>query len=465
MTTLRSLQRPVSALGDSLERLRRGFWALPLALGGVMLAIGINEMAYRNASASLVNLQQRTLALAETQHLLRGMLDAETGQRGFLLTGRSGYLQPYQWTVANLDKALAALAAHYRDDAVVRPIVQRLAERAQEKLSELTTTLELHDQGRDEAWRELMLSDIGKEKMDAVREAATALIDIELGRIVSERQHVLETLHLSRIGIHVLALLGMLALFLYLRLVRRVDDARHHHAQELLAERDRLEGVVGERTAELTELASHLQTAREDERSRLARELHDELGALLTAAKIDTARLKRSLGDRAPDIDERLEHLGSTLNAGIALKRRIIEDLRPSSLSNLGLNAALEIQAHEFESRCEARVHAALHEVALSDSAQITVFRLVQEALTNIAKYARASHVQLSVVPEGSMVHVAVRDNGVGFDPAAATRNSHGLMGMRYRVQAEGGRLRIDAAPGRGTLVEAWLPLRSSSET
>ena len=125
----------------------------------------------------------------------------------------------------------------------------------------------------------------------------------------------------------------------------------------MAGERDRLEGEVAARTAQLKELAQHLQTMREDERSRLARELHDELGALLTAAKLDVARLKSRLGASAtPDAAERLAHLNETLNGGIALKRRIIEDLRPSSLSNLGLVAALEILLREFAARSEIAV-------------------------------------------------------------------------------------------------------------
>ncbi len=444
-------------------RVRWRGWALPLAVAGVLLAIGIGETAYRNATASLASLQQRTQALAEIHKLLRDVLGAEAGQRGYLLTGRPDYLQPYNWTVDEVGRSLSALSEHYRDDTAVQGIVQQLSERVEEKLSELRTTIELYDEGRQDAWRELMLTNIGKEKMDAIREAATALLDIESGRIVAEREHVRRTLQIGRIGIAVLVLLGVLALMLYLRVMHVADAARQRHAQELLAERDHLEREVTQRTEELTELTSHLQSAREDERSRLARELHDELGALLTAAKIDTARLKRSLSDAPPAIGERLEHLGTTLNSGIALKRRIIEDLRPSSLSNLGLNAALEIQAGEFETRCEARVQLALQPVALSDSAQITVYRLVQEALTNIAKYAGARQVQLSVRPEGQCVHVSVRDDGVGFDPSEAVRGSHGLTGMRYRVQAEGGRLRVDAAPGRGTLIEAWLPMHAAT--
>ena len=114
------------------------------------------------------------------------------------------------------------------------------------------------------------------------------------------------------------------------------------------AERDRLEVEVIQRTAQLTELTQHIQTAREDERHRLARNLHDDLGALLTSAKLDAARIKSRISTAAPEALELLAHLVGTLNSGIALGRRIIEDLRPSALSNLGLAATLEILAREF---------------------------------------------------------------------------------------------------------------------
>ena len=155
-----------------------------------------------------------------------------------------------------------------------------------------------------------------------------------------------------------------------------------------------LEAEVAARTEQLRELAQHLQTIREDERSRLARELHDELGALLTAAKLDVARLKSRLGATiTPDATERLAHLNETLNGGIALKRRIIEDLRPSSLSNLGLVAALEILLREFAARSEIEVVDELGRSSSMPAAQLTVYRLVQEALTNVVKYAKAREV------------------------------------------------------------------------
>ena len=230
------------------------------------------------------------------------------------------------------------------------------------------------------------------------------------------------------------------------------------------SDRDRLESLVKNRPATLSELANHLQQVREEERGHLARELHDELGALLTAAKLDVARLKSKIDPSVPDVAERLQHLTETLNSGIALKRRIIEDLRPSSLSNLGLTAAIEILTREYAERAGIEVETSLEAVKLPDTAQLTVYRTVQEALTNIGKHAKASKVLVSVHAYPTHVAVQVRDNGQGFDPAAVPRTSHGLSGMRHRVESAGGRLTITARPGGGTLVSAVLPLQPTAE-
>ena len=447
-------------LRAAMQRLRRSAIVLPLAVAGALLVIGVSETAYQSATASLSRLRDRDLAQGKIQGLLRSLIDAESGQRGYLLTGRKDHLQPYHWAVADVDSALKSLASHYRNDAAVAPIVAQLSERINEKLSEVETTIELFEQGRHDAWRELMLSNIGKEKMDAIREAATALLDIESGRIVEQRRQVFATLNLGRIGVGVLLLLGLAALALYLRQSAAVLAAQRDHQAALRGERDRLEDEVMRRTAELTELTRHLQTAREDERSRLARELHDELGALLTAAKLDVARLKRSLAAHDAASADRLAHLAETLNSGIALKRRIIEDLRPSALSNLGLVAALQAQARDFGQRGGIEMTVELQDVQLADSAQITVYRLVQEALTNIAKHAQATRVWLGLRTDEGQVLVSVRDDGRGFDAKALPPSTHGLTGMRYRVEAEGGTMRVRATPGRGTLIEASLPAR-----
>ena len=447
-----------------VSRLRRSLWTLPLAGLAAVLVLGINEGAYHGARDALTGLGARRDAQAQIQTLLRRLIDAETGQRGYLLTGRSEYLAPYEESLKDVSATLRYLSAYYSTDAKMAALMKEISQRSLEKLSEVGTSIQLYDAGRHEAWRSLMLTDIGREKMDLIRKLADSLLTNESARVGDARNELSATLRLSRIGVNAMAAISLLAFFLFLRQTTAFDAMQRQLAATLQAERDRLEDDVAHRTADLTELAQHLQTAREDERSRLARELHDELGALLTAAKLDTARLKRSLNTMSPESDARLKHLNETINEGIGLKRRIIEDLRPSSLSNLGLVAALEIQAREYTARSEIKVSTELAPVALSDACQITVYRLVQESLTNIAKYAAASAVTVSLQRVDQRAHIAVQDNGRGFDVKAKRGTAHGLMGMRYRVEAAGGVMRVTSAPGQGTQVEAWLPALSEPD-
>lgn len=220
----------------------------------------------------------------------------------------------------------------------------------------------------------------------------------------------------------------------------------------------RLNAELAARTTRLTELAQHLQRAREDERHRLARDLHDELGALLTSAKLDAARIRSRLAGTAPEAQERLAHLVATLDQIIELKRRIVEDLRPSALTHLGLVATLEILAGEFEAASGITVHRTLAPVRLAAGAELVVYRLVQEALTNIARHAQARQVWLTLAAHDDQVEVSVVDDGIGFDAEAGLASAFGLVGMRYRVEAERGTLAVTAAPGRGTRIEGRLP-------
>ncbi len=445
-----------------LERLSRNAFSFPLALLAALGLLVISELSYRHSVQAIEALRMQNLARVSTQRLMLAVVDAESGQRGYLLTGRPEYLQPYRAAVQDIREATLVLQRHYGKDHAQAPQLTELLRLVANKLSELETTLALHTQGKEDAWRTLVGSGIGREAMQAMRAAADALIEAETRAINLQREGIKETLQINRIGVGTVTAIGLLAFFMYLRQSVALDLERQSRQQSLQNERDRLERQVRQRTADLTHLAQHLQSAREDEKSRLARELHDELGALLTAAKLDLARIRSRLvqmGGAAPELSTRIEHLTSTLNSGIALKRRIIEDLRPSALSNLGLVAALEILAREFEQRSGLKVQCALQAVKLTPASELTVYRLVQEGLTNVAKYAQAREVRISLREEGPWALAAVQDDGVGFDPGQQKPSAHGLLGMRYRVEAEGGQLRLHSAPGAGTRIEAALPL------
>lgn len=441
-----------------LQKSRTMAVSLPFALLAALVLIGINEAGHMRSQEAVVAMNEGQQTRNAVNRLLQSMLDAETGQRGYLLTGNETYLEPYDKAVVTVQANLDELRNRYLKSPDDLQQFANLSREVSRKLAEMELSLRLRRQGNEDAWKFILHTDVGKEHMQSIRKQAHALIDRSAQTVEDSRHQIVQSLMLSRIGIATVTAIGLLAFYMYLRQARTLQQISQREQDVLEHERERLEGLVRERTASLSELASHLQQVREDERGFLARELHDELGALLTSAKLDVARLKSKIDHQAPDIAERLKHLNETLNSGIALKRRIIEDLRPSSLSNLGLTAALEILTREHAEGAGIEVETNLEAVELTEATQLTVYRLVQEALTNISKYAKAKKVLVTVHGYPTHAAVQVRDDGAGFDPAGVGPTSHGLAGMRHRVEAAGGRLTITSSPDSGTLISAVLP-------
>jgi signal transduction histidine kinase len=443
----------------TLETARRSRFAAPVALLLGLAVLLTNELGNRRALAVIESREALLDARVEVSLLLREVIAAESSERGYLLTGRPEYKEPYTRAAAQVDAQLAKIARMYGRWPDRGADVRRLDELTRQRMSELNTTISLYESRGSDGWRDLVLTDIGRETMLAIEQQARAMARMETARIDESRELLQETLLFSRIGIAALVVLSLAALLLYARQARRFDAERVERAAALRFERDRLEAEVARRTHEITQIANHLQTAREDERSSLARELHDELGGLLTAAKLDVARMRSRLAGAPPEVTERMGHLVKTLDEGIALKRRIIEDLRPSSLNNLGLKAALEILCAEFAERSEIAVATAIDDVPFDQKGRLTVYRLVQEALTNVAKHAGAKNVRVAVRGDGDWADVEVSDDGAGFDPGAARSTAHGLAGMRFRVQSGSGELSIRSRQGLGTTIQARLPL------
>jgi signal transduction histidine kinase len=432
--------------------------SLPLAVLAAAFLIFINEASFRKSTDAAAAIEEAQLTRGAINKLLQHVLDAETGQRGYLLTGDARYLEPYNTAVADIDQTLDTLRQLFTPYREQLTEFGQMSRHVSRKLAEMDLSVRMRKEGNEDAWKFVLTTDVGKEHMDAIREQATKLAASSISKMEQGQVQIKNTLQLSRIGVATMALAGLLAFYMYLLQTKALLSSGRREQESLERERDFLEKQVRERTANLAELATHLQNVREDERGHLARELHDELGALLTAAKLDVARLKSRLAGNLPEAAERLAHLTNTLNSGIALKRRIVEDLRPSSLSHLGLVASLEILAHEFEERSGISITTDLESVELGGSAQLTVYRLVQESLTNMGKYAEAKQAEVSLHNFDSYITVEVKDNGRGFKVESVGSGSHGLAGMRHRVEAAGGRLTVASTEGEGTRISAVLP-------
>ena len=444
------------------DTLRR--WTYSRYLGAVTLALAVLGLAVNEISYySLERLVEQNALILEARRLSDQVrltaLMMESAKRGYILTERDAYLDPYTEMNRQFEPLLAQVKAMAQRYPEQRDKLEALAEAARKKKSEMAEVLHRFQSGKRESAMDLTLTEIGRENMVRINEIADELGTQETEAYNQVAQLRAKVRSWSSNGITGLVLLCVVAVFAVLRLGREREGERARYLMELRAERDNLEVQVERRTRELTDLAQHLLRVREEERGHLARELHDELGGLLTAAKLDLARVTKRVDGTGPEVAERLQHLSQTLDAGIAVKRRIIEDLRPSSLDNLGLQRTLEIQCSEFAQRSEIRVHTEIADVKLDPERALAVYRVVQEALTNVAKYARAKEVRVKLQRVGERARLCVEDDGRGFDPKLVREGRHGLAGMRFRLRSCGGDLVLRSAPGQGTTIEATLPI------
>ena len=213
---------------------------------------------------------------------------------------------------------------------------------------------------------------------------------------------------------------------------------------------------------ELRELGAAANQAREQEKSRLSRELHDELGQALTALQMDVAWFKQRMPQGEPALPAKLERMEALLNTTVAATRRIAADLRPLVLDDLGLLAAIEWLTESFTQRtgvdCEIKFSS--KDLDISESQASAVFRTIQESLNNVAKHAHASRVELAIDQDDSQIKISVRDDGVGFTPQEARKpRSFGLLGLRERASMLGGQASVITSPGKGTHIEVSFPL------
>lgn len=217
---------------------------------------------------------------------------------------------------------------------------------------------------------------------------------------------------------------------------------------------------------ELREFANAASSAREQEQARIARELHDELAQSMAMLKMDVSLIRSGSAGQDASLAKRLDRMEAQINATIAAMRRIAADLRPLTLDDLGLAAAVESLVQDFERRSGVRCKFAIPDAELDLPARYAtaVFRIVQESLTNVSKHARASSVEVTISRSDTVVTVTVRDDGVGFAADGPRKpQSYGLLGVRERAYLLGGQARIASTPGHGTEIEVRLPITSAA--
>ncbi|MET0919209.1 MAG: CHASE3 domain-containing protein [Burkholderiales bacterium] len=395
------------------------------------------------------------------EHVYRKIVDAETGQRGYLLTQDALYLPPYVDARTEIPKDLAALGVLTQDNPVQVAQMATVRKLLDTRLAEMEASLTLKRDRGDEALRDYLKSHQGMMTMSALRLALDGMAAEERSQYERRIRTFAYNQNLVRVGFLLVVGLNLFLITLGGIFLSQEARRRRREAVEASERNVQLARAVQDRTAELTGLSHYLQRVQEEEKAKVAREIHDEMGGTLAAAKIDLQLVSDKLagGDQQR---ARLTRIMAAIDDTIQVKRRIIEDLRPTLLDHLGLGPALKWQCSQFTQRSGVPCRVDLQEegLSLSPAYSIALYRIVQEALTNITKYAKAKNVAVSLKQHGDQWLLRIADDGIGIDLAKRHNpTAHGLVSMRERTNALGGEFSIQGKAGRGTVVEIRVPV------
>lgn len=432
---------------------------IPILLLAGLLAglVALFESRYQHLtdlSVRITRTQDRQKSLAEFRRL---MSEVEASQRGFLVARDSAHLALMRSALPRIGTTLRDLGKSYARDRVAggAEAVEQLSKLSIERLTQLQQGLELYAAGGPARAAAYIREGQGLRTSNALRDALRTLDVAESERLVNALSAWLTDLRTTRWAMGGAALLNALLLawlgvFLFREMRRKSRESSE------------LQRLVDARTAELATLSSYLQNVAEREKQALSRELHDSLGGLLVATKMDVVWLRRRLRVADPEFERRFERIQEALDRGVDLKRRIVESLRPTLLDSMGLFAALRWQFDETCARagliCTDNLPA--EETPLLSEASIALFRVAQESFTNILKHSQATAAELDVTMTDGLFVLSIRDNGRGMtQDEKSLRFSHGLSGMRHRIQALGGRWQALARERGGTEIRVEIPL------
>ncbi|MEW7847753.1 CHASE3 domain-containing protein [Massilia aurea] len=428
-----------------------------LVVNGVFLLRNLDDLRAANA------LQAQTAQVSdELQYLNLLVTDAETSLRGYFLSNDEVYLGPLRGAPQQIDAQIRALGVLLADNPSQTKNLAQLRTLVQRKLALLHQSLEVFRQGGLDDIVAIAASPDDRAQMDEIR-LQVVIMTREQNELLTSRTagFYQQYRHAALFGVGINAA-AIIMLLLFYKLVERAFVARLDAERALQQTNDGLEHIVAERTAQLSVLSRHLIRVSEEEKSRLARELHDEMGANLTAIGIDLATVIDGLRMSEPELADKLGRARRTLVDTVQLKRRIIENLRPSLLDNMGLSAALQSYCADYARVTSLDCDALIDPEAdgAGPTQAIALFRITQEALNNIAKYAKARNVIVNLTHEPDGWGLEITDDGIGIPEGTLGRTkSHGLLGMRERALLLGGTLVIErGVNGVGTCVRALIP-------
>lgn len=454
------------------HKIQTGFWLV----GAILLLIGLaSYQSIREFDETVEWVAHSQDALGQLQIVLSDVQDIEIGLRGYVMTGKEHFLDPYKRGLDVLTRDRMDLSTIVRLNHPDRPEqphhLDRLNGLIDTKLRLMKAMLALRTSATYQSSQMEWHMTESKELMDAIRTVIRDMQTVEQARLAERERHAEDKGKKAILYFIVGVMLGITILIVISWQIRQEITQRQQAQDALRMAHDELELRIQERTMalldsneRLRELSHRLMNVQETERRQIAHDLHDEIGQSLTAMKLGLREADSELksGPAAALLTDSL----TILDQVIRQVRNLALDLRPSLLDELGLVPALKWYLKKQGERAgwETEYFPALGENHLPPEVEITCFRIVQEALTNVARYAEATHVQVSLTKQGDRLILDVEDNGKGFNvqqakTRAKTGVSIGLLGMEERARLVGGELTITSSPKTGTKLTARLPL------
>lgn len=457
----------------------RGFEKIITVLGGrtiAMLAVAllITMVSVLFSDNWIVSISEQDKVIGQirgnitTLHELKtNLYQAESAQRGYLFTKRQIYVGPFEQALLdvreNLKKAEASieLADDYDDKEKELGWLKTISASLEAKAAEMKVTINLAKSGKTQEAKQVVNLDDGVDASKEFMQYANTLIKNQNNNLDTLIQKRHNTVSLARASVIGGALVLILLVVLVIKQLLAEIVVKSQLQQRVLKENEIYEEKLQQQTKLLRSLALDYQADVERERQKLSRELHDELGSIFTATKMDIAWVIKKVKEIAPDIVTKLVKTSSYVDQGIQYQRHIVQELHPSMISTFGFWPALQSLINDAAERNQWKLSLNLPDenTKLNETISLVAYRIVQESLNNANKYAKATAISVDVMVDALYLKLEIEDDGVGIDMSALAGNTHGLSGMRHRVLAIGGRFEMISEPGKGVLIRALIPL------
>lgn len=467
---IKAIGNKITEWGESLVR-RLGGRVLAILFASMILAL----VSVMFTDAWLVELEQQNTQIDQVQRniavlqQLRTSLNlAESAQRGYLLTQRQELVTTFNQEIEASRRHIRKIEGLFNGQTVVMRGKQEqnwliaLNSTLEAKNAEMKLAISLVQSGKAEEAMQVIKLDQGVIEMARFMQYSQILLNQQReaqAQLVKKRE---QTIVITRIALVGTALILLLLVIMVIRQLVQEMNSRDHLRQQLARDCAAYEERIRSNSYMMKTLALDYQSDVERARQKLARDLHDELGSILTATKMDISWTIRRVKDQDPEIVEKLDKTMRYLNQGIQFKRQVVQNLHPSIITTIGFWPALKSLIEDMAERNDWKLDLILpnEQIELPETLGLIAYRVVQESLNNASKYAYATKVSVHMVDALDYLKLEIEDNGVGADLDKAAASTHGLSGIRNRIMAIGGRVDIVSSPNQGFLLVAIIPTK-----